>query len=593
MFATPRIVKRATPEIGALAPIPVPLGGINARDPISAMPPTDAIDLINCIVDGFGISVRGGYQEFATDLPGATPVRTVMSYYPPTAVGSAVISQHAKSPYTFIRTFSANRALPTVSGRLFACTNLNIYDITLGGAGPWVAELGVNVTSDYWTWRNFQNAGGNFLLAVNDEGGYYAYGGAGFDSGFSSGFAIASTGFIHIVEGPSPTQIQNVNPDLFEFMMVWKRRLWFIEANSSRAWYLPVEQLTGDAHRFDFGPQFRHGGHLVALANWTIDGGEGIDDYLIAVGSEGDVVVYKGYDPDSADVDPNAFQLHGIWYVGPLPHGRRQVTPWGGDVYILSMFGVTQISKLVTITTLGPDFEKKVTGKIDSLISEYMQNYHTNDGWYLKMIPSLEIFAIGAPERVSGEGPQQFIYKIPQMAWSRFNDLPVGTFTNHDALIFGGGQNIGTSIVGDGKVFLMFDTQLDNVSLTDADQAQRVKVRIIPAYNPLGSPGLNKIFTMLRATVLRQANIEFKITVLTNYQLPGFSNIPTLPIVSGALWNVDLWNVGKWSGAPTAFTVWLGTVGEGYAATPQIDMNALAGTKLTSLAWWTVAGGVL
>ena len=49
------------------------------------------------------------------------------------------------------------------------------------------------------------------------------------------------------------------------------------------------------------------------------------DDYLVALSYQGDVVIFKGYDPDTAGSDPNAFQLHGIWYVGAVPVGHRQV----------------------------------------------------------------------------------------------------------------------------------------------------------------------------------------------------------------------------------------------------------------------------
>ena len=50
----------------------------------------------------------------------------------------------------------------TLSGFLFACTNNEIYDVTAGGEGPFTPETGVGVvTSDFWTWRNFQNAAGS------------------------------------------------------------------------------------------------------------------------------------------------------------------------------------------------------------------------------------------------------------------------------------------------------------------------------------------------------------------------------------------------------------------------------------------------
>jgi len=587
MFAQPQRVHRAVEQHGQIMPGLLPSSGINVRDPVAKVGPEFALDLINVITTESGLSTRYGYAGWAWDLPGNLSVPTIMSYYPAIATPSGVISHSLRIPSTL--------EIPdvVVNGQLFACTNNNIYDITAGGGGPWVGLTDGAVTSDYWTWRNFQNAAGSFLLACNYEGGYYAYGAGGFSDGFSDGFATLSTGFAHIMEGDNIGQITGIDPDLFVFLMVWKRRLWFVEKNSTRSWYLPVEQITGQASLFDFGTHFRHGGYLVALVNWTLDGGEGIDDYLVAVGSEGDIVIFKGYDPDSAAEDPNAFSLHGIWYVGPLPAGRRQVDLTGGDVWILSVRGLTPLSKLVQGSAANSDPVGGLSDLVNPLISRYMKASNRSQEWYIKVLPREEMAVVGLPRVVVREGVNQLALRWAHGAWSKLADLPILSYTNHSDLIFGGGD---PTMRGDaaGRVYLMFSNQQDNAAgKEEGANRSSIRCRVVPAYNGFGAPGLLKSYPMVRPMFLAQIVPQGTIKILTDYVAPEWKSVPTLPVVAVGIWDTDLWDVGEWGGPPYPIRRWLGTVGAGFAATAQFDYIAIGGLTLASIDWWVKGGGPL
>ena len=58
--------------------IPAPIGGWNARDSLDAMPPTDAVKLVNWIPRAGYVQSRGGYSIHATGLGAAVP--TVVPY---------------------------------------------------------------------------------------------------------------------------------------------------------------------------------------------------------------------------------------------------------------------------------------------------------------------------------------------------------------------------------------------------------------------------------------------------------------------------------------------------------------------------------
>jgi len=94
--------------------IPAPIGGLNARDPISDMPPSDAYGLNNWIPQALGLKLRMGYASWMEGL--AAKVDSIFQYFPATS-SISVSSDFGNIPVT----------LP---GKVFAATAGRIYDIT-------------------------------------------------------------------------------------------------------------------------------------------------------------------------------------------------------------------------------------------------------------------------------------------------------------------------------------------------------------------------------------------------------------------------------------------------------------------------------
>ena len=86
--------------------IPAPVGGLNDRDSVAEMKPTDAIVLENWWTYPGYISVRKGYAAHVTGLPATC--ETLVGYFPTSG-----------------------------NAKLFAVANGSIYDVTSAGAvGP-------------------------------------------------------------------------------------------------------------------------------------------------------------------------------------------------------------------------------------------------------------------------------------------------------------------------------------------------------------------------------------------------------------------------------------------------------------------------
>lgn len=577
---------RARPQTGQLSALAIPAKGLNARDSLALMGPEYAVSLNNVLCEAYGLKTRKGYREYATNIPPlatpGTPVATVMSYHPATAL-PAVFGKFSdgfsdgfsKVSQTDLFRFESNMArlftsgvipLYTPAGKLFAARTNFIYDVTAGGAGPWVAEVGVTGAGAYWSWINFQNAAGSFLLTCNHEGGYAIYDGATWTMPTMGGGA---------------GQIANVDPANLCFILEHKKRLWFIEKGTTKAWYLPVGQITGSATMFNFGEQFRSGGSLYALAAWTVDGGVGPDDYLVAVSSEGDIVVYKGTDPNSA----TDWAIVGVWHVGPLPVGRRGVFNTGADVHILSQFGLTPLSLLLKSTEIGILEQQRTSYLIGPLLSRLLRDSSRLLGWQVRTLPKEELVIVTVPVQATEHSGAIFALKYGSNAWSTLSELPYASYCNIDDQIFCGTY--------DGRVLSAFDGPLDNVLLGTPMLGSPIKCTVMPAFQPLGVTGAQKRIVLARPTFIATVSPAIQIQIVTDYGLPKASNVPTVPDLASSLWDVARWDIGRWTGIQSPIHEWFGCRGAGFAATLEMQYRAGGDTVLTAIDFWTEQGGVL
>ena len=154
-------------------------------------------------------------------------------------------------------------------------------------------------------------------------------------------------------------------------MVQHKLRIWLIERNSNKAWYLPIRAVSGDATEFFFGSKFRHGGELVGLYNWTVDGGTGRDDHLIAISREGDVIPWTGEDP----ADAMTWTSTGVFFIGRIPAGRKVAAEYGGELFMLSYLGLTTLSDLLRGGNPEDPFRNQIGFHIARLLRQDMKTY--------------------------------------------------------------------------------------------------------------------------------------------------------------------------------------------------------------------------
>lgn len=508
---------RPSPQVIKAQIVPAPNGGINVVDMLAATPQFDSIYQYNLIPSQYGCRVRTGITQWATAV-GTGGVNTILPY---------------------------NGSI-TTNDKLFCAGKNGIFDITASGANNPAASIvfpTIDTNSGYGTSTAVATLAGAFLLYTDESNGYYVY--------------TEGVGWAKPTQGAGATQINNVDPATFVWVVSHKERVWFVQRDTATAWYLPTGAIFGNATQFNFGNKFRRGGYLVGLYTWTLDGGAGIDDYLVAISSSGDVLIYQGTDPSVA----TSWSLVGEWYIGPPPAGRRIVSAFGGDLYVLSSYGLLPLSKLIAGILIQNQTEY-VSRKISPLINSLMATSRTTLGWEVRLVPSENLILIATPPRISFAN-QQFVQSLNTQGWAIYRDLPYNT----------GNSWNGAFYIGDtaGGVYL-------HTGNTDLNLA--INWSMLSSFQEYEEIGQYHRVQIIRPVFLSLKAPSFAVQVKYDYDLSEVLAPPISSVVSGALWDVGQWDVDLWGGAAASISVVRGGSGIGRAMAIGMNGNSTSDTIL-------------
>lgn len=612
-MVAPRRKRAAPPPTVQSLHLPAPMGGLNTAAAASAMPPQDCVYLYNMVADTHGLRARTGYQEWVTGLTGGT--------------GSQVPTLLA---------FNGGRR-SGATDKLFAVTASGIWDASSSTAAPtqlvaFPSEAGDSGTG---TACVFATAGGRFLLYADEEHGLYVYsetsatwtrpqagttqawlpdtfvtagvrvvnGGKEYvcsgtgTTGASStggptgtGAAIADGTAAWDYVGPQATQMLGASladqlrgvsfsPASVAFVTVFKSRVWLVEKDTSRAWYLEAGSLYGTATSFEMGGRMRAGGPLVGLYSWSYDGGSGLDALLVGLSTAGDVVIYQGTDPASA----STFGLKGSWSLGAVPVGRRIALEHGGELYVLSAQGLVPLTRLV----VGAPAERSAdaaSGKVANLLSQHVNARRTLPGWGLYLHPADNVLLVAVPT-LPGQATLQLAWGLAgARAWSVWRGLPLVS-----AAVWNGEAYFGTT---DGCV-CRATGYVDAVSLSDPSVYTPVEYSGLTGFQSLGTPRTKRV-ELLRPTLLSETpNPACRTVAKYSYDLLE----PLVPGTYGGggegTWDASTWDASLWGGEYMAAQTAVGATGMGREVALAWRGYAISRTTLVGFDVHFNAGGLL
>ena len=560
----------AKPQTALTTSITAPIGGWNARDSVAAMPPTDAVTLTNLYPTPTDVQLRKGYSKYSIGITGQ--VNTVMNYA------------------------GAN------TQKLFAAAGTTIYNCDT----PTATSV-ATITNDKLQYINISNSGGNFLVACNGTDPTLIYDGTNWIKMATTGTAASITSITHVgavatlttatvhglvtgnevtISGASPSAyngtfvvtvtgtstftytmgstpatnaitvgsylvnygVTGVNPNTFVSVNLFKNRLYFTQKDTLDVWYLPTDSLGGAASPLYFGGIARNGGFLQGMATWTLDAGQGADDYAVFITNMGEIIVYNGTDPS----DVTTWALKGVWQLGYV-FSRRCYFKWAGDILLLTQDGLVPLASALQSSRLDP--RVNITDKIYYEISKEADDYSNYFGWQVIYYAKPNMLVINIPNPT---GTEQYVMHTISKAWCNFTGIDTTCFELHnDDLYFG----------GNGFVGKFWDTNADNGAQISATCQQ--------AYSYFDNPGQQKRFTMVRPTFLVDVgtpgiycgiNTDFQ--TQNNLGKVSFQQSPT----TTAIWDAAHWDNDVFAGNLVISRNWQGVTGLGYSGGINLNM---------------------
>jgi len=584
------VAKKFTAKTSSL---PSPIGGWNARDSLAEMAATDAVTLTNWFPTPTDVTLRKGYTKYSTGITG--DVNSLMNYAGPS------------------------------SQTLFAAAGSNIYNCNTSTASVVASGL----TNSKFQHVNITTPGGSFLVACNGADAVQIYDGTNWfkvattttaqtissitnstttatlttasahglvtgnrvtisgatAAAYNGTFVITVTGtttFTYtmlsnpggsasVVGTYSVIGITGVNSNTFVNVNLFKNRLYFTQINTLKCWYLDVNSIGGAANPLDFGSIARNGGFLQAMGTWTLDAGQGADDYAVFVTNMGEVIVYNGTDPTSS----TTWALKGVWQLGQT-FNRRCFFKWSGDLLLLTQDGLVPLASALQSSRLDP--RVNLTDKIYFAVSLAASNYYDNFGWQVNYFAAENMLILNIP--ISG-GTQQYVMHTITKSWANFTGINANCFetSGKAGMYFGSNGFVG-------KFYDGLSDAGNNITATSQQ-----------AYSYFDTPGQLKRYTMVRPILQSSGGIPGVLVGLS----VDFDTVSQLGAVSfnpgnasTGSWDSAVWDTAVWAGGLVTTKIWQGVTGIGFAA----SINLNVASQNIELHWASTdyvmeAGGVL
>lgn len=485
-----------TRRVSALR-MPAPVEGWDTSESIADMGPKRAIVLDNFFPEAEHVEIRRGHISHARMFEVTAPVETLMAYH-----GS-------------------------ISSALFAVAGAAIYDITEPPANrriddPVLSDLG----SSRFQYVNFANTG-----TVETGGAYIWACNGSVPPIYYDGLVWQET----IITGVIPESIVSVE--------AYKGRLWFVLENSTAVGYLAVDAIQGAANTFELGGVMNKGGTILAVATWSVDGGDGPDDQIVFVTSRGQVIVYSGNDPE----DALGWSLVGVFDIG-TPIGRRCLTKVGADLAVICIDGVKPLSQVIGLN-LARQEAAAVTQRISRAISDAARLYSPLFGWEMTLYPRGTAAYLNVP-LIEGEISHQYVMNINTGAWCRYTGQNALCWAVYrDRIFFGGAR---------GMVF--------EADVAGADVTGPIVADLKTSFQYGGSRTTLKRYTMAQPFLNADEGINIAIGVDTDFQ--EGREVRAIPSTTRptARWGTAIWGEDEWAAAVTNRLDWIPIDGIGQCA---------------------------
>lgn len=391
----------------------------------------------------------------------------------------------------------ATSVVSSATGETYTCNGTAVI------ASPAVVTSGV--TSGKWQTVQFGDGTSNWLIMVNgaDKPLYYD----------GSTWTAVDSGSTPALTGLTTTNIIGVN--------VFKGRLFFLQKTSLSFWYLNAGVAGGALTEFDLSAECKRGGYLMAMASWTIDGGNGSDDRAVFITSEGEVIVYQGNNPSNSA----AWAKVGTYYLGK-PLGRRCWTNFGGDLVILTENGAYPLSAGLQSASI--DYKAALSNLIEKAFTTAARSYGSTFGWEATIFPARSSMIVNIPVTEGGEH-KQYVMNTITRKWCEFNSWNAEAFAVFNSeLYFVSGTNVYKAWTG------------------TSDNGSNIVVYGKQAFSNFGS-SMPKRVMMYRPILATDGTLNFLTDIDVDFSDDEITGTASYSVSGSGIWNTAIWDQSNWA----------------------------------------------
>lgn len=444
-------------------------------------------------------------QNLAAPNPQAPQGARVLENILPTATGGEIrrgsalyaTMPDASKPVTSLFTYSSG-----VINKFFAANETEIAEITTTPTNVLTGQTGGD-----WSVEQFVNNNGQtFLRGVNGKDTPFVYDGSTFSTTPALTFPAGVT----------------VTPN--DLLRVWafQNRLFFIQKASMDVWYLPVTSLGGALTKFPMGGIFSRGGSLLFGSSWSIESGDGPNEYCAFFTTEGEVAVYIGSDPS----DANNWVKKGVYRIGK-PLGSKAWMRAGGDIVVATHIGFVPLSQAMQrdYAALSPN---AISYSIETEWNDAVVS-RSPGIWACEIWPERQIVVLALPT-INDQPAQMWVTNTRTGAWANFTGWSGNCLETYSGRLFWGSE--------EGRIVEAYTTGLDEGSPYTATY--------VPLFTDLGTPLSLKVVAMAR-TVLRTAYpVNAQISIQEEYIVDLPPPPDAAPFKAGNVWGSAIWGQAVW-----------------------------------------------
>ncbi|MFG6591283.1 hypothetical protein [Sulfitobacter sp. 1A12157] len=585
--------------------LPAPIAGLVENQPTAAKDPLGAEWIENFLPTARGLRMRGGAQQYAYV---ASPIKTLFDYV------DGNDSRMFAATETAI--FDVSN---TISSASSPNSDALVWGSGRWGQKDWgrlESPIASGFTSGDWSSQQVGVTGGDFLIMVNGQDVGHIFDGTAFtpwtdeainrldfelmtsafavgetitgdDSGataeiigyaqtagaagslylgaitgtFTDGERFTSAGGAAYVDGAAVVEnsitVSGVDTSALSDVWLYRNRLFAVEKDSLRVWYLPAGSVGGTALDFSLAGIFRRGGKLLMGGTWSLDSGDGFDDKCLFISDLGEVAVYSGTDPS----DVGTWGLEGRYDIGE-PLGKRATMQAGGDLLIATKDGIVPISAAIqqdraalSLSAVTRTIRDTWKDEVDRTMGNVELHKWTDGNLLVTVFP---------------EADRMLTANLQTGAWAvqtGWHGNCASTF-NDDVFV---GRNNG------------FVMKLDSGG---TDEGNPFTARLCYAFTDLGDLTGYKVATMARGAYFADGNYDAKYSVATDYNV----RFPVAPNVAPLNPDEMVWGISKWAEKAWARRVedprtgkvdrWHSVAGAGHSIAPVVQITSGGADKM-------------